>query len=221
MPMLAYCIVDANATVDLPQTGVAGLMVEELQHGGLRCLVSRMADDQVKMLAGKDAALAFHRVVQDVFQQVAVIPFRFPTTTAEAPELYSFLVEHAAEYRECLRRLDSKVQMDIRVFWTEAGDSATGEQPQTGTDYLRRKQERQAKLASAAEHIHSVVGQTAMEWRQTDSAQGLRIHVLVARADIDLFQKQIATATVVRDFAVRVSGPWPAAEFVTRHDARP
>jgi hypothetical protein len=219
MPILAYCIVDPNARVDIPQTGVAGCATESIQHAGLQCLLSRLDPDHAAGLSGRDAALSFHRVLQEIFQQTAIIPFRFPTTIQEEPELLRFLDEHAEDYRESLTRLRDLVQMEIRIAWTITDHDIAGH-PTSGTDYLRQKHQRQAQLTTVAESLRSAVKLSITDWRERGSADGRQLFALIPRSAMNQFQGQLAGMKIDPDIVVRVSGPWPATEFIQGDNGR-
>jgi hypothetical protein len=219
MPILAYCIVDPNARLDISQTGVAGSAVESIQRAGLQCVLSRLDSDRVAGLSGRDAVLSFHRVLQDIFRQTAIIPFRFPTTIQEEPELLRFLDEHADGYRESLTRIRDLVQMEIRIAWTPT-DHHISVHSATGTDYLRLKQQRQARLTTVAESLRSAVNLLLTDWRERGSRDGSRLFALIDRSAVNRFQDQLAALKIDPEILVRVSGPWPATEFIQGDNGR-
>src|SRR5229473_1382541 len=86
MPVLAYCVTTAEVALKVSQTGVAGMTVESVDESGLRCFVSRRESElPMSSLATREEALAFHSVLQELFRQTTIIPFRFPTLLAESP----------------------------------------------------------------------------------------------------------------------------------------
>src|SRR5213078_4246868 len=68
----------------------------------------------------RESALEFHRTVQELFRQAAVVPFRFPTILADENEISAFLAKHSSEYESALLRLRDAVQMEIRIEEREA-----------------------------------------------------------------------------------------------------
>jgi hypothetical protein len=219
MLILAYCITDANSVVDIPSTGIAGEPLEAVQHSGLSCLISRFHPSEVVPLSGQDVALAFHRVLQRVFAQAAIIPFRFPTTVQTEQELRRFLDDHGEEYREALFRLRDRVQMEVRIAYTAKGSDTTSSS-QSGGEYLRHKQQRLAGLATVAEAVRSAINTMAADWRERASSQDLRLFALVARSAVVDFESRLAGLKIDSAFVVRVSGPWPATEFLHKEHAQ-
>lgn len=220
MPILAYCIIDANAGIEIPHAGIAGSEIQVVEHAGLQCLISQLDSTQAAGLSGREVALAFHRVLQAVFRQAAIIPFRFPTTVEDQPELFGFLDEHAGECRESLVRLRDMVQMEILVTW-RVRDRVISPGQQTGSEYLRQKVERHGRLMAVAESVRSELNTIKADWRERGSADGVRLFALVARSAVGQFEAQLAGLKIDPELVARVSGPWPATEFLPRDNARP
>src|SRR5438445_759612 len=149
MPALAYCITESEGPLEVPLTGVGGMAVESLEQSGLRCFVSRNpSSDPMLGPPAREAALAFHRVLQEIFRQTAIIPFRFPTVLSDEAELSGHLNEHAAKYHEALGRLHDMVQMEIHLAW-EGSQQSAPDKP-TGAEYLKARQAEQAGLEKIA-----------------------------------------------------------------------
>ena len=85
--------------------------------------------------------------------------------------------EHADDYREALTKLRDSVQMEIRIAWATA-DHDTSVHAATGTDYLRLKQQRHARLTTLAESLRSAVNLSMIDWRERDSSDGSRLFAL-------------------------------------------
>src|SRR5258706_5688439 len=138
MPILAYCMLDPAVPVALPPRGVRDSAVETLVESGIRCIVSHFdlpSSPETAPQFEKDDALQVHRVVNAVFQQVAVIPFRFPTLLQES-DLRAFVKEKSVAYLDALSRLREMVQMEVGIALPES-QRAT---PASGAEYLRTLQ---------------------------------------------------------------------------------
>ncbi|PYX60442.1 MAG: hypothetical protein DMG73_06255 [Acidobacteria bacterium] len=210
MPVLAYCVTTAEVALKVAQTGVAGMTVESVDESGLRCFVSRRESElPMSSLATREEALAFHSVLQELFRQTTIIPFRFPTLLADEA-LSAHLREHAGQYRDTLARLKNMVQMEIHLGFGVA------ESPESlnvsGTQYLRRRQGQRRELEELAERFREAGA--IRSWRKRDSARGVRCFALVQREGIADFQRQAAGVTVGSEIGVRVTGPWPPTEFL-------
>ena len=142
MPVLAYCVTTAEVALKVAQTGVAGMTVESVDESGLRCFVSRRESElPMSSLATREEALAFHSVLQELFRQTTIIPFRFPTLLADEA-LSAHLREHAGQYRDTLARLKNMVQMEIHLgcgipreferFWNTISETTARSAARTG-----------------------------------------------------------------------------------------
>jgi hypothetical protein len=210
MPVLAYCLAEARDEIRFPQAGVQGMPLRNVRSGNLQCLVS---DFETSSGAGrsliKDAALEFNGILQDLLKQSTIVPFRFPTVLADENELLEFLTEHA-EYEETLARLRGTVQMDIRV---EAQGSGPPLKP-SGAEYLRGREARYGTLQEIAAQFHRAGKAWVREWRDRDTARGLRCSALLGREHVNAFLAAAKQVRIPPRCNARVSGPWPPAEFV-------
>jgi hypothetical protein len=220
MPVLAYCFSEVQPVV-FSGKGVGDLPVENLEHDGVRCYFSRSdSRDQILGPPAKQMALEFHRVIASIFHEVAVIPFRFPTILEDEPELRAYLVEQGTRQKENLRRLREFVQMEIHLLHkstaSNPGEPVQTERlaPATGTQYLRVRQAKQRELADLGRDLRRSGEKFIHEWRERPSAQSLRCFALIERRAVNEFKDWMTSVHISSNLSVRVSGPWPASEFV-------
>ena len=212
MTVLAYCITETEAQIQVPSVGLEGHAIRSLTESGLRCFIS----DYGKEAAGKpvrESALTFSRVLQDIFGQVAIIPFCFPTILPSESEISDFVRENAGEYRQALSRLRDSVQMDVHISFRDPEQKLEA-QDESGTDYLRKRLSRHQHLGGVAEEFRRAAQPFIQDWRQREVATGVRGHALIARGLAASFLEKMERMPVPANVHVRVSGPWPAAEFL-------
>jgi hypothetical protein len=216
MPLLAYCVVEAAAALDQPSAGVGGAAVEPWQEDRLRCFFSRFqSTEQFSRLPAMEAALAFHHVLHALFQQAALISFRYPTLLEDEQALRDELRRHAPAYQEALSRLRHMVQMEVHIGESQ---SPPAQKPASGREYLLQRQAGAAGCAAAVEQIRAAAGSTVTEWRQRPIGQGMRCYALLPRHAIPAFQQ--AVQGLCRSLPqTRLSGPWPPAEFLDLKDS--
>jgi hypothetical protein len=212
MALLCYCVFEDGAAVTLPTTGVGGSVLESISVPPVRGVASSLpagfdssGADKVKV------ALEFHGVVEHLFRQTDVIPFRFPTIVQRDAEFEEHLREKADRYEEVLRRFHGRVQMEVRIA---LGKTAAGAPLVSGTEYLRGRQAEMHRLESLADSVHKGIGPLAVDWRQRVSGAGVRCYALVARESVERFRQNAGTVSLEAGGAARVSGPWPPTEFV-------
>lgn len=216
MPVLAYCITELEPRINVPAIGVQGNAIRSLKESGLCCFVSNYSDEPSTKPV-REHALTFSRVLQDMFGQIAIIPFCFPTLLADQAELSAFVREHAAQYHEELSRLRDAVQMEVQVNLPQA-DPKAGLIQQSGRDYMRTRQLRHQKLDAAVQEFRRA-GQTYIQdWRQRDTNTGIRGFALVPRSAVPSFLETMGRVALPPDLNARVTGPWPATEFLKDKD---
>jgi len=211
MSLLIYCVTETSAVNSLDHSGVGSMLVETVEHNGLRCFVSESKSADGKDV--RDEALAFHRVLKDIFQQGAIIPFRFPTTLPDRSKVIAHLTEHLEEYTSALSRLRDLVQMELRIQSQENGPET--QVKASGTEYLRNIQARRAKLEMAAKEFRQLGAGFIKAWRQRDSTHGIRCFALIDRTAVIDFQREIGNIPIQSELTARLSGPWPATQFLT------
>jgi hypothetical protein len=214
MPLLVYCIAEAAIPIELPNPAVQRKNIETISEAGLRCFISAYDNpgSDSKQLV-REAALAFNCVIQEILKQAAIIPFRFPTLYESESEISSFLRDHSAEYHEALSRLKESIQMELQISLNEQ-DNPKEIGKESGSQYLRHRQAKHQKLESTADVLHRSLSEYVQCWRQRATASGMRCYVLVGRDLKQNFLVQAQSAIVPEDVVVRITGPWPASEFI-------
>jgi len=178
--------------------------------GMLRCFVSEFAV-QMPREPVPEMVKAFTEVLQRIFAQTVIIPFRFPTVVESEAVLKRFVESRSAEYGGALHRLRDKVQMDVRI--TAKPDGPDGS-TQSGRNYLQRKRARYQEAQSVQEEFRRISHSVAGEWNQRDTASGVRGFALVDRTSLPIFLEKIARVRTPAGISTRVTGPWPPSEFV-------
>jgi gas vesicle protein GvpL/GvpF len=215
MPLLAYCIAPGGAAITVPSTGIQGAAISHLKESGLQCFFSDYQQPSISDQPIREAALAFNHVLQEIFQQVAVIPFRFPTVIATREEISAFLQEHATEYGEALARLRTVVQMELHIGVQASADTEFAAS-KSGAEYLRNRQSRHRNMEGAARKLQESLSRVTQTWRQREVSGGLRCYVLVEREAVRSFLDEVSHAQVPATLSARVSGPWPPTEFLKK-----
>lgn len=210
MALLAYCIAEAGANIEIPHSGVQEKPIQTVAESGLTCFVSEYNGggdrDQIRA-----TAVEFNRVLQDVLQQAAIVPFRFPTLIADESEMRGFLREHAEKYLEDLRRLRGAVQMEVNLTADDSPKATI-----SGADYLRARQARHHKFTATAAAIREALAPWAKDWREHESSGGTRCYVLIPRVDVQSVLQRLQGVKIPGELQARVTGPWPATEFLSR-----
>jgi hypothetical protein len=210
-------MLDPAAPVTVPPRGVRDAAVESLFEAGIRCIVSQLdlsSSPQPAQQLQKEDALQLHHVVSTLFQQAAVIPFRFPTLLPES-ELREFVKQNSAVYREALSRLREMVQMELRITSKQGPPVA----PASGTEYLQALQASTRAADNAADAARNLSRSLAQDWRERPLGQGLRCYALVRRQDVEAFREKMRSLPIGDMVTATINGPWPATEFLEQSGA--
>lgn len=205
--VLPYCIFLPNA-LEHPTAGVRGAAIRLLQEEGLAVAYSRVEPAELSQNGLQQTALEFHNVVHAIFARLAVIPFRFPTFLSEE-QLRDHLKKESNSYLLFLRRHPDHVQMEIRVSL----ETMTGTRATTGTGYMTQRLAQRRSLVRASEELRRVLSDHLREWRIREQRDGMRLFAMIDRESISILRR-LAKSVQLRDVRVRVSGPWPATEFL-------
>lgn len=218
--LLLYCMTEPNLQVAAPATGVRGgaviSLTEEASTGSLCCFYSDSDLSNSFQHTNQIAvdAMEFDGVIRGIFKDVAVIPFRFMTALGNVEEVRGFLKQNAEEYGAELARIRSKIQMEVRITAKQPPRS-TGE-GLSGTEFLKSKQENSHAVEEAAEKIIAACPEA--QWKRRPSPDGIRLYGLIERepasAGAEKFAEAAKKVDVGPEFNVRISGPWPATEFI-------
>jgi Gas vesicle synthesis protein GvpL/GvpF len=211
MPVLAYCITEARSELAIPAAGVGNMPLRAVVAGPLQCFVSHFETGSMEGKATiRESALEFHRTVQELFRQTAVVPFRFPTILGDENEISAFLAEHSSEYEDALLRLRDAVQMEIRIEEREVASPPAA----SGTEYLRQRLTSHTNIAETALLFRHASEEWVREWRQREIPSGLRCYALLTREHLESFLTSMKEIPVSPGQTARVTGPWPATEFL-------
>lgn len=209
--VLAYCGFLNDARVTTPPTGVSKAPVNVLAEQELRLLWSEVAWPFEQSELQRNA-LDFHAVIQHVFQQTAVIPFRLLSIFDDVAALKKFAAEHGPEFAADLKRLSGYVQMESVVYVISGRAPADAS---SGRAYLQQKAEAQRLSSENADRLKAELAAVSGDVHVREVKNGRRIYALVQRGDEERFRKIVESVPVEPPVSRRVSGPWPAAEFLS------
>jgi hypothetical protein len=209
--VLAYCGFHHAAQVALPAVGVNAQPLQLMSTGGLGLLWSEVewpfAPDQMQR-----SALEFHQVVRHVFNQTAVIPFRLLSVFEDKQALRAFVAENQERFLADLERLKGFVQMEC-VVYPAPGQAQAGSS--SGKAYLEKKAIAVRSSEGFAQAVRNAVAHLSHEVRVREGKNGTRIFVLVERGSESGFRQAVSVLPLPEHLSRRISGPWPAAEFLS------
>jgi hypothetical protein len=209
--ILAYCGFQQRPEIVLPAVGVKAVPVQLMSTGGLGLLWSEVewpfAPDQMQ-----SSAIEFHQVVRHVFNQAAVIPFRLLSVFEDQQALTAFAAENQARFLEDLGRLKAFVQMECVVYPAPAQAQVDRS---SGKAYLEQKAVALRSAEGFADAVRDAVAHLSPEVRVREGKNGTRIFMLVERGRENDFRQAVSVLPLPQHLSRRISGPWPAAEFLS------
>lgn len=209
--VLAYCAFLHDEKISTPATGVNGAEVKLLAQDRL-CLLWSDVGWPFAQAELQRNVLDFHAVINGVFRQTAVIPFRLLSVFDGFDALKKFAEEHVARFIADLERLQDCVQMESVVYLIAAKEPADSP---SGRAYLQRKAEMLRLSSEHAARVKDAVSVVSREVQVREVKRGTRIFALVKRGDEDRFRRAVEGVALPGPVSRRVSGPWPAAEFLS------
>jgi len=220
MPCLLYCVTRTTPHALPDIVGVCDEIVRSHESSGLRIHWSEIADPELTLAEGaarNTAALKFQRVLREIVVHVTPVPFRFPVVLADLEALEKYIAEEREFFCGALTRLGDTVQYEMIASWTadEQADLAT---PVSGREYLRRRQEVEARIAAIDTKLKTVTGEFVREWRLRQDRRKHHWFALVPRENRDRFIAALRSAGPSAGVRLRLSGPWPPSEFVNPVD---
>lgn len=206
-------------TSSAPLTSLTGVGDEPLHmhdSSSLRIYWSELSDPATALADGparKRAESKFQQVLREIVAQVTPIPFPFPSVLADLESLEKLVAKEHEQYEAALTRFAGTVQYDLTATWS-ADDQTDLSTPVSGREYLKRREEAEARVVAIDTKLKTVSAGIVREW---SSRQDRRKHLwfaLLLRDDRDRFLAALRSAGPSEGVRLRLSGPWPPGEFV-------
>lgn len=212
---LVYCAFQHGPQISLSSTGVQAAPVQVVVSGSLRLLWSEVewpfAPERMQQ-----NAVEFHGVVHHIFKQTAVIPFRLLSVFEDEAAMVAFTTENQQRLLEDLERLKHFVQMEFVVYPApQRADRSSGKA------YLEQKAVVLHSAEGFAQAVRDAVAHLSREVRVRETKNGARIFVLIERGGESDFRNAVSAVAMPEHLSRRISGPWPAAEFLSERVKAP
>jgi hypothetical protein len=157
--------------------------------------------------------LRYQQVLRDIVIRTTAIAFPFPAVVADLKFIDAVVGEQREYYLEALTRLDGTVQYELTATWAEdeQADLAT---PVNGREYLKRRQQTEARVEAIEAKLRTVTVGIVREWRSRQQRRKHLWFALLERDDRERFIAALRSAGSSEGARLRLSGPWPSGEFV-------
>ena len=213
--ILVYCGFRHAPELALPAVGVNAAPVQVASFGNLDLLWSEVEwpFDPERM---QKSAVEFHEVVHQVFRQTAVIPFRLLSVFDDQQAFTAFAAENHQRFLQDLSRLREFVQMECVIYPRPSEIDRS-----SGKAYLQQKAVALRSAEGFAQATQEALGHLSREVRVREGKNGTRIFVLVERGRENDFRQAVTAVPIPSHLSRRMSGPWPAAEFLSEQVKMP
>jgi len=215
--VLVYCGFRHAPEISLRAVGVNAAPVQVSSFDNLSLLWSEVEwpFDPQRM---QKNAVEFHQVVHKVFKQTAVIPFRLLSVFDDQQAFTAFAAENRQRFMEDLIRLKDFVQMECVIF---TKPSETPVDRSSGKAYLEQKAIALRSSEASVQATQDALAHLSREVRIREGKNGTRIFVLVERGRENDFRQAVSALPIPVHLSRRMSGPWPAAEFLSEQVKMP
>jgi hypothetical protein len=207
--ILVYCGFRHAPELALPAVGVNAAPVQVASFDNLNLLWSEVEwpFDPERM---QKSAVEFHEVVHQVFKQTAVIPFRLLSVFDDEQAFTTFAAENRQRFLQDLSRLKDFVQMECVIYPRPSEIDRS-----SGKAYLQQKAVALRSSEGFAQAMQKSLAPLSREVRVREGKNGTRIFVLVERGRENDFRQAVTAVPIPSHLSRRMSGPWPAAEFLS------
>jgi hypothetical protein len=214
---LVYCGFRHAPELALPRLGVNAAPVQLVcsDHLGLLWSEVEWPFDPERM---QKSAIEFHEVVHQMFRQIAVIPFRLLSVFEDHAAFTAFATENRERFLKDLERLKDVVQMECVIY---PAPSQSQVDRRSGKAYLQQKAVALRSLDGFTQAMQDVFAHLSREVRVRQGKNGTRIFVLVERGRENDFRQALSAVPIPVHLSRRMSGPWPAAEFLSEQVKMP
>jgi hypothetical protein len=215
--LLVYCGFRQSPQLALPTVGVnaASVQVAASDELGLLWSEVKWPFDPERM---QKSAVEFHEVVHKVFKQTAVIPFRLLSVFDDLQAFTAFAAENRQRFLQDLSRLKDFVQMEYVIY---PKPSQTPVDRSSGKAYLQQKAVALRSSEGFVQATQDAVAHLSREVHVREGKNGTRIFVLVERGRENDFRQAVTAVPIPMHLSRRMSGPWPAAEFLSEQVKMP
>jgi hypothetical protein len=213
--ILVYCGFEHGPQISWPTAGMQAAPVKVMELGALRLLWSEV-EWPFDPERTQQNAVEFHGVVHHIFKQAAVIPFRLLSIFEDEAAMRAFAVENQERFLEDLERLKHFVQMECVVY-----PAPQREDRSSGKAYLEQKAGVLRSAEGFAQAVRDAVAHLSREVRVRETKNGTRIFVLIERGGENDFRSAVSAVAMPEHLSRRISGPWPAAEFLSERVKAP
>jgi Gas vesicle synthesis protein GvpL/GvpF len=212
---LLYCVTPNHVEPIAGLAGVADLPVVWHDASDLRVYWTEIANPETLLEppVRVPAEQKYRQVLKEVALRETALSFPFPAVVPDHEGIDALVCEHHDYYAGAFERLADTIEYQLTATWAdeENSDRAT---PVSGREYLKRRQESEARIAAIDAKLKTVAGTIVRDWRSRHERRKHVWFALVHRDDRERFIAALRSAGPSEGVRLRLGGPWPPDEFV-------
>ena len=135
-----YCIINSNDGRNFGPIGIGGRddIVSSIGYNDISAVISNTP--MSNYIISSENLTDHEKVVEKAMEDYTVLPVRFCTIASSVDEIRTLLRRRYSEFKNLLLDLDNKIEMGLKVFWTDMEQifSEIAEKDQAVTD-LKKK----------------------------------------------------------------------------------
>jgi hypothetical protein len=240
MRRLIYCVLSStNSERKETIVGINSQPVRFLKFSSLSAAVSSFDDSQKSF--DINSMITYHRVIESLFREGAIIPFRFKTLLDSEEEVESLLKEKEDSYKDLLSTLDGVAEMGIRLVKEKpvrsdgSHNNHKSEIPQDvpnpGTSFLKSRRAFYSVAAWSKDQQNEFGDLCARQFQglfvnfksevsplpEVQNRKGLTmisLYFLVRKDLVHKFRSRFQELKPIISDKIMLSGPWPPYNFV-------
>lgn len=240
MRQLLYCVLNSNSMErDLDIVGVGDKPIELLCESGLCAAISAVQGPEIPF--DINSMITYHKVIEKLFEQRAIIPFRFKTFLDDPKDVTAMLEQNSDNYTKLLSRLEGMVEMGIRLVKAKPVDvnapqpdsefSGVSDVKNPGMSYLKKrwalysseswvqdqKREFSEKCSKEFDGLFANFKSEASRLPEVQNNKNLiliSLHFLVKKDLIQEFRVNFRRFKCLLKGKMLLTGPWPPYNFV-------
>jgi len=114
-----YCIINSNDGRNFGPIGIGGRddIVSSIGYNDISAVISNTP--MSNYIISSENLIDHEKVVEKAMEDYTVLPVRFCTIASSVDEIRTLLRRRYSEFKNLLRDLDNKIEMGLKVFWTD------------------------------------------------------------------------------------------------------
>ena len=209
-----YCVSLISGETVSSLLGVADQPVVSHELQGLRAYWSEVVAPEALIPGASRRAgeQKYRYVLREIAARTTALSFPYASVVLSLAELEKFVGEEQRLLCEALTRLAGNVQYELTATWIDR-ENRNLATPVSGKEYLKRREESEARVAAVDAKLKAVASGIVLEWRSRQDRRNHIWYALMPRDAREQFMAALRSAGPSEGVRLRLSGPWSPDAF--------